>query len=667
MPASTPVIISRKTQSSFVEYYRAVQDTQNSTRPGMRDRFTTIDRLYQRETDLTDEKQTNAQYNKAGDPNKLQNVAVPVVKPQIETSVRYMTKVFLSDPPIFPVVASPNYMDEALQLQSIFENNAREGGWARELILFFRDGAKYNFAPLEVTWDREATYTVETNLNSDIKKGQAKQIIWEGNKIKRWDPYNVGLDTRVPASEVYKDGEFVFHTESMSRIKLKSFIAALPDKIIRNVVPAFESGTGQAGISSVASDSMGYFIPDVNLARTGEPRSSQGMNWLAWAGIADSAQKIEYKDNYEVTTLYCKVLPSEFSIKVSYSNTPTIYKLIIVNHEHIIYCEQQTNAHNYLPVLIGQPQEDGLSYQTKSLADDGADFQRAASTFMNSIFASRRRAISDRVLYDPSRITSAAINSPNPSAKIPVRPAAYGKKLSDSVYHFPYNEDQSSNDMQQIQTLIGLSNQLVGQNQVSQGQFIKGNKTTNEFNRVADAAQGSDYMSALLYEYQVFAPLKKILKLNTLQYQGGTTLYNRDEKKEVEIDPIKLRKAVLDFKVSDGLMPADKMINTSTLSTALQTFSQSPQLAAEYNMGPLFSYLMKTQGAMISDFEKSQEQVAYEQALGAWQQAVLEAMKQGATKEQLPPQPLPEQYGYNPKTRAPAPTQEEEDGLSNTQ
>ena len=59
---------------------------------------------------------------------------------------------------------------------------------------------------------------------------------------------------------------------------------------------------------------------------------------------------------------------------------------------------------------------------------------------------------------------------------------------------------------------------------------------------------------------------------------------------------------------------------------------------------------MKTQGAHISEFEKTPQQQAYEQAMQQWQQLVMELMKQNPaiTQQQFPPQPLPQNYGYIP-------------------
>ena len=657
MVASSIVNLSPKSQRAFVEYYRSIQSLQNVTRNDSRSRLERVDRQYQRETDRTQE-HTRAQAANANfDPDRFQNVTIPVVMPQVEAAVTHQTAVFLTGYPLFGVVAAPSFMDEAIQLESILEDNSIRGGWARELIMFFRDGFKYNQSFVEVDWGEEVTYSVETNLKKDLKRGIPKEVIWSGNRVRRLDPYNTFVDTRVPITEVYKKGEFAGYTEFMSRIELKSFVAALPDKIIANIVPAFESGLG-GDMGAKDAGAQNYYIPNINPNVAEEDYKGAGTNWIRWAGLSSTRNtNIDYKDGYELTTLYAKVLPSEFELKVPSSNTPQIYKLHIVNHEHIIYAELQTNAHNYLPILGGAPLEDGLSYQTKSLADNGAPFQQVATAYMGSILASKRRAISDRVLYDPSRITSAHINSANPSAKIPVRPAAYGKNISDAVHQFPYSEDQNGNSMQQIQTLLGLANTLSGQNQAQQGQFVKGNKTLHEFESVMQNAAGRDQLASILLEYQVFIPMKEILKLNTLQFQGGTTIFNRDKDVEVEIDPIKLRKAVLNFKVSDGLVPADKILNSETFSVALQVLGSSPQIAAGYNVPQLFSYFMKTQGAKISDFEKSPEQLAYEQALGAWQSMVQLSIEKEVDAKSVGPQPLPEQFNYDPAANKPSPAQ----------
>ena len=352
MSSSTSVLLTPKAQAAFLEYYRSLQSLQNITRSEARARLEKTDRAYQREQDLTEANRDAKRANATGDADRMQNITVPVVMPQVEAAVSHQASVYLQDTPIFGVVAEPQFIEEALQLESVISENSLRGGWARELTLFFRDGFKHNISYLEVDWGQVVTATVETDISKSLKEGIPKEVIWSGNRIKRLDPYNAFIDTRVDPAVGYKEGEFAGYTEFKSRIQLKVFIAELPDKIIANIKPAFESATSTLTGSNAAS-AMNYFVPDINPKVSAESHKTGGTNWMRWAGLSSTRNtNINYKDSYELTVLYCKVLPAEFEQRVPNSNTPQIYKLIFVNHEHIIYCEKQTNAHGYLPFSI---------------------------------------------------------------------------------------------------------------------------------------------------------------------------------------------------------------------------------------------------------------------------------------------------------------------------
>ena len=623
----------------------------NDVKSAQRTRFEAIDKSYQRENDKSDAHTQAKLQHKAGNPDPLTNITVPVVKPQVESAVVYQASVFLTGVPIFGVVANAQYMDEALQLETTLDNHATRGGWVREFIRFFRYGDKYNFAPLEISWSSEKTVDVSTDAAFSTTEGKPSQVIWSGNKAKALDPYNTFVDPRVEPSEVYKKGEFGGYTVPISRIQLKQEISEMSDT--QRVKEAFESPLQGQPSNANLNTAERYYVPAINDAVNMNDNYTDGMNWMAWAELEPGGKNnnaaIQYNNSYEKTVLYCKILPSEMGLNVPGANTPQIWKLIIVNHSIIIHAERQTNAHGYIPILIGVPNDDGLSYQTKSLAEDAEPFQNLATALMTSIIASRRRAISDRALFDPSRVLAAHINSDNPSAKIPVRPSAYGKNISESVYQFPYREDQASMSMQQIKELIGMANTLAGQNPARQGQFVKGNKTKQEFQDVMNNANGTDQLVAMLLESQVFTPFKLIVKLNILQYQGSSTEYSREKEIPVDIDPVALRKAVLEFKISDGLVPSDKIIDADAWATSIQVMGSSPQIGAGYNMAPAFSYLMKLKGANLKQFEKSPEQQAFEQAMNQWQQVAAMAIEKNKERDpKIPPQPKPEDFGYDP-------------------
>lgn len=649
MTSATPMLIPRKSQEGIIQFHRQCYNLLNQ-QWNLREQMRKVDLQYNREVDWTQEQQRARLANIAGDPSRFQNIIVPVVLPQVESAVVYQSSVFLQGTPIFDVVAAPQYEDQAKQLSTVIEENSIRGAWARELMMTFRDGAKYNIAATEVTWDRRVTAALETDISyGDGKQGKPKEIIWEGNCLKRLDMYNTFFDSRVAPSEMHKKGEFVGYTDLYSRVALKQFINELPDKMVDNIHEAFASGLGATTVGGNGVES--YYIPNINPWALLNKDIRSTTNWLAWAGMESQGDgKIQYHNMYEVTVLYGRVIPSDFDLKVPSRNTPQVWKFIIINHQVLIYAERLTNAHGYIPILFSQPNEDGLTYQTKSLATNVAPIQQVTSALMNSVIAASRRAIADRGLYDPSRVTEANINSANPSAKIPVRPAAYGKPLNEAYYPIPFRDDQSQFAMQKIGFMTNYANTISGQNPVKQGQFVKGNKTQHEFEDVMSHANGRDQMTSMLYEAQLFTPMKEIIKSNTLQYQGGVSYFSPSRNQQVEIDPVELRKAIMSFKVSDGLTPTDKLINSDTLMVAMQTIGQSEQIGAGYNLAQLFSYLMKTQNADITQFEKSQQQVAYEQAVSQWQQTVVQMVKDNPQlkPDSYPPQPKPADYGYVP-------------------
>jgi hypothetical protein len=659
----TPYVPSKASQDCIIDFGRSTINlyvSQWNIRSSMR----AIDLAYMRETDQTEEQWKAKKANQLGDPTKFQNITLPVIQPQVENAVTYQQSVFLTGYPMFSAVSVPEFASEAAQMDTIIGEQQDKGNWVHECLMCIRDGLKYNLMAAEIDWQREITYSLTTDLGyQDGKEGKPTELLWEGNKIRRMDLYNTFWDTRVAPRDVAAKGEFAGFNELMSRVAFKAFALTLPVRI--NMNEALNSGF-VAPISTVGSaGSMGYYYPQLNPEATVNETMQLGMNWARWAGFENSNNgQDRYKDMYQVTTLYARILPSDFGFKgLPGQNTPQVWKFIIVNSQVVIYCERLTNAHNLIPMVFSQPLDDGLAYQTKSFAKNVQPIQDITTALSNSSIASRRRAISDRMLYDPSRVSAAAINNDSPSAKIPVRPSAYQQELSKAVYAIPFRDDQFQINMAEIQSYRAMANEISGLNPARQGQFVKGNKTLGEFDSVMGNANGRDQTLALTLEGNFFKPIKAILRSNILQYQGGTQLYNRDAEAMITIDPVALRKANLVMKVSDGLEPSSKLINADTLGSAVQLFSQNQAVGAEYNMGDMTAYLFQSAGLKLAPFKKSPQQIAYEQAVGQWQGAVqalatqLVEMQPPMTPEQIQqalvalPQPTPEQFGYVPGTK----------------
>lgn len=647
MTAATPFALSTTTQEGLIQFHKAAFISLYS-KWNLRDYLEKIDRAYLREADFNYDSAVASRQNAIGDFSRYRNITIPIIKPQVYSAVAYQAGIFLTDYPIFDVVSGPDGIDAARSFRAVIEENSIRRGWTRELLLFLIDGFKYNLSAVEVSWDKITIPALETSPT--MREAIPTDIIWEGNSFERYDLYNTWFDSTVIPFEIPDKGVFVGTSKLLTRIALLKFMQSLPRGSVLNEAQSLESSYGLAGLES-------YFVPNLSADTAAESDPKRNPDWMNWASIP-SAPVTKQSHNqhyniYELTKLYVRIVPSEFSMSVPARTTPQVWKLYIVNHSVIIYAERQTNAHEKIPVFFGQPAEDGLRYQSKSLASDALPFQDLTTSLMGSVIAARRRAVTDRVLYDPSRVSAEHINSPNPAAKIPVRPSAYGKPISESVYQFPYRDDQSAIALQEIPTLVNMANLLNGQNPVRQGQFIKGNKTNQQFAETIQNASSRDQLTALLYEAQVFTPIKEVLKLNILQYQGPSSVYSPSAKQEIRVDPVQLRRASINFKFTDGLLPKEKVISTESLKVALQVIGSSPTLAASYNVAPLFSYLMKVENVDLAPFEKSQEQLAYEQAMNQWIQASQMAAQKGTPFSV--PQPLPSDFNFNPASGTPAP------------
>ena len=602
MAAATPPPISPESQASFIKYMDESLRVQTNAY-NFRARMQEIDRVYQREIDFTATQRRAAAANKAGDASKMQNVVLPVVMPQVESLLTELSEIFLTSYPMFPLFSKPQMQDAALQMETVIGEQSIQFAWAAELLQAMRDGLKYNLMAVEVEWTNKKVYSVANDMATSVTKGTATETLYAGNQLKRRDPYNLILDTRVPPFEVHTRGEYGGYTEMISRIELKQRIAEMDPMQSMNARAAFESGMGEY---STTSSSSAYFIPQVNpnalIDQTGSTLTG-GTNWMAWAGM-ENASAIKYSDVYEFCVLYARILPSEHKIRTSNANTPQIWKMIIINRKVCIFAERQNNAHNYLPIIVAQAHEDGLGWQSKSFADNAAPFQALATALYNSGIESQRRKVYDRIVYDPSRINKADIDNVSPVARIPVKPEAYGKPLSEAYSQMPYRDDNVNQIFSTAEAVLGMADVANGQNRVQRGQFQKGNKTRREYEGVMDASNARPRMVALVLENRFFTPIKMILKLNTLQFQPPANLFNRNTKQTVKIDPAQLRSAALEFRMADGLMPTDAMINMELFQSLLQMAATVPGLLQMWDLPGMIFYWLKLEGATwIEDFK----------------------------------------------------------------
>ena len=561
----------------------------------LRLRYELLDLAYYMESD-EHLKQTNASRIIT---TLYKELELPILQPNIDAAHAYLAGIFTSDVPIFGVVTKDIEQDEvAQQMESVIEENSKATGWARHISLALKDGLKYNLGSFDIDWNQRESFNFITDTEISFKQAIAANVIREGNEVTSNNMYNLAFDTSVPPAEVALKGDFTIKVERMTLMRLHELVSelGLRDGTVMNI-------NAQLWESSPFHNF--YYTPSILSSNT----VYTGVDWVQFfAGIGSrTSMRQNALDKFEVIRYNRKIIPSMYGITAPDKDKVQIWRFIEVNGI-IIYAERRTNAHKMLPTIIFQPVEDKLGLQTKGLGQNLLPYQKQAGTMYRARVASLARSLSDRMIFDPSRISAKDINSQNPAAKIPVRPKGYGSKISDSVQHIPYDDRNAQSLYNDIAHIDARASEIAHVNKAQRGQFVKGNKTQDEFNEIMSNADAPQQMMALLLEHQAFIPLKLQIKINILQYQGPATLTNPSTNKAVQVDPVQLRSAIINFTLSDGLVDKTSLMNTEQTIQAFQFFAQIPEASNEYDLIGMMSDSMAHAGSNHKKYRRPEEE-----------------------------------------------------------
>jgi hypothetical protein len=534
------------------------------------------------------------------------DVIPPIVISQVDSYVAYLSEVYLSGSPIFPVVSEPSKRLYAEQLEALIDDHSSLGAYPRELLMFIRDSAKYNFAALECKWDAINQFSISDDIRDASQK--LKKAPKKYNKLKRLNPRNVIWDWSLPPGDVSRDGDYAGYVERLSRTRLKRLFNQWNDEgklYSKNVEACLWSSNG-AVLGATQAFTEDPPISDYKQIST--KNNSASPDWDVWFEPEKGSRRrgpVTTGAMYECLRIYARIMPADFGITAPAPNTPQIWEFYVVNNQFVMYAERVVSAYDYLPILFGQPLEDGLGYQTQSIAEGAIPFQKAAATLYNIRFSAARRAVSDRALYIPDMIKPSDVNSAIASPKIPVNISVLSQKgIQDAYHQIPFDMRGTETTLQDAALIASFAERLSGVNAPRQGMFQKGNKSVREWDDTMGGSDGRMRLPALTLEYQFFQPLKSIMVLNIFQYGEDGTVTSQVTGKNIEVKIAELRKAQMSFQMADGYTPKSKLANTDVLMAGMQFISNSPILQQAYgsSLPSMFAHFMSLSG--LKGFEQ---------------------------------------------------------------
>lgn len=553
------------------------------------DRFNLIDAYMEKESAKHQAFVAGKQVNRSGDKTKTRDLEIPICFIQHDTALSSMVSTFLGGEPIFAATAGRQHEDAAAMLTALSQRDQHRFRWRSQLIQTMDDVLKYNLCAAKVNWEAKKTTIVETAVSEEASyTGLAQAIIYEGNEIKRIDPYNLILDPSVAPHEVHEHGMYVGYAEALNRMAFERFVANLDAKFV------YRDGVRTAR-ETEATWAIYAERPSYNdLSKAKDKGDFSGF----FGNSINRNSTVGLTKSFEVVHMYLRLIPSDFSIDVPNPTSVQVFYAIWANGK-LIYIEPCTTGLEFLPIIVGTRFYGGKT--KKSFVEYIMDLQDVATSVTHGTLDSIRRAVQDRALYDPSMVTKEAVNSPNPIEKIAVNVSAFGTGLDAAYKPIPYIDSVSPLYTNMQSFVFSMADQTTGQNQSSQGQHIKGNKTLFEFDTIMSNAEGRGQLGKIIFNETFLQPIQEILKLNYLLYSQNEAIDNGTAQDSIEIDPTMLREYAPNFLMADGILPSTKIANTEVAMQALQLMGADPMIQVEYNIGALAISMLKQQG--LTDIE----------------------------------------------------------------
>lgn len=298
--------------------------------------------------------------------------------------------------------------------------------------------------------------------------------------------------------------------------------------------------------------------------------------------------------------LFVKIIPSEW--KVVNSNREEIWVITVrANDFKVFGVEPLGLYHNKFPVDILEQEPEAYSLFSRSMMEIMKPINDSMTWLVNSHMFNVRSALNNNIIYDPSKIVSKDLTRPGPGKLVRLLPSAYGTDVRMAYQQLQVADITRSHipDMQlmseMLQRLTGVSENIMGV--VNSG----GRKTATEVRQSATLGINRLKTVCEFFSAMGFSPLAQKM------VQTSQQLYNRELKLRIvgdtasyapgfaDVTPETIA-GFYDFVAVDGSLPVDRFAQANLWQTMLGQASKIPQVAQNYDLGRIFSWISSLAG-----------------------------------------------------------------------
>lgn len=372
----------------------------------------------------------NEQAIKAKDSRKPVSTVIPATFAVRETILTYMASAFLSGPVIYEYEgkgSKENRVAAALLERVIGTQNM----WFKEglrLMTQWRDAVTYGFGIVSPYWDRHTVkqpvdesvddivqMLLEMDGVTDFKSGDVVRLleqktIYEGSRLRNWDPYFTFLDPNCEIDDIQK-AEFCGYGFIDTAMNMLRDEAQGDDGIINAKYVELVANKGHGFSRFMECDESG--------------RGSRQNTYR------DDSWRGEKTRTVHRVRIYKDIIPRELGL--SDVTEPEIWCFEVSADCILTKCEPVRYMHGMKPVAVAAPTTSGHDTVPVSHLAMMYPIQEYMDFLIRSHVANVRKALNDMFIFDPTKIEEEDILNPEPGKLIRMKSSAYGNQSIDQM------------------------------------------------------------------------------------------------------------------------------------------------------------------------------------------------------------------------------------------
>lgn len=512
-----------------------------------------------------------------------QNQNLPLSYVHLDDMMTYFAQTFAPNRGMFYHTGKPDEQQDASQITTLMNNHAIYSGYYRQVLLGIFSILKYNRGGYYVSWTEE----IGPKLVRDPTSGTDtldSQVSWRGNRLEALDMYNLLCDPLVHPTELHVNGEFA------AMAKLKSHYW-LQHKASQGIYYNCEDALKEAG---QLVEFNYYKHPPREAHFDLGDNTGSGDSSTNWVQVLSESMSYSTSSGYELVEIFIRLNPVEFGLvpidQRQARNRYETWRFTVLNDKWIIDATYLNNVHGHIPFYMGLLNDDLMGTSQKAVSEILQPLQDFASFLVNVHIASNRSSVWGTTLYDPTMVDLKQIPPGEVNARVPVKPAAYGKDIRQFIWQHNATLDtkQTLSDLTGVMDLI---NQFFP-TQALPSQIASIDRAVSD--QVAAVQQGANrrqQKAARLLDDSVFRNVRFSMYYNIIQYQPDQTqVTDFYTGKQIQIDLAKLRNTDLPFIIGQGLKTLDRQQAASALQQIIFALIQAPQAAQGIDLLGLIDY-----------------------------------------------------------------------------